>query len=175
MAALEVYALKNGYLPCPANPAAAASQSGMPDCALVDKTGWLPWAELGLGNGRDKWHTPLSYAVSRNFTDAGGGAPSISLATPATIQLKGLSLNGGGMSETDLGKYVALVISHGPNRAGAGGGSANTYESANLPGSSSLQPYYQAARDGSQEQLDDAVWPVVELSLKNRLALAGRL
>ncbi len=172
--ALELYALKHGYLPCPANPA-ASSQVGMPDCSMVDRTGWLPWAALGLGSGRDKWMTPLSYAVSRNYTDASGAAPSITFATAGAIRLTGLSLNAGSVSETDLGNYVAVVISHGPNRAGVGGGSVNNYESANLPGSSSLQPYYQAARDGSQERLDDLVWPVVELTLKNRLALAGRL
>lgn len=150
--ALVAFVLRNGRLPCPADPTAATgverATAGTPTCATdADATGVVPWASLGLHEevARDAWTRPFTYRVSARLADpavAAAAFGAVDIANPAapldcngTDEQKGnmysqvvgdlsayLKTSPAGSPETE---YAVIVISHGENGGGArlfGGG-----------------------------------------------------
>ena len=131
--AIVGYALANGQLPCPADPAIATGQAGAgiarnPPCTGANSTGVLPWATLGV-NETDAWGNRYSYRVTDYFADSiasatyGAGctpspAPayaSFALCSAGTLDVKSAASGGATIS----GSVPAVIISHGKNGAGA--------------------------------------------------------
>ncbi|HMW18831.1 MAG TPA: type II secretion system protein [Accumulibacter sp.] len=136
--ALIGYAVANGRLPCPADPALANTDpsagigedpaSGM-SCASV--AGVLPWVTLGVGE-TDAWGNRFSYVVSAKFTRkppltafVSGectGTPTPALPTSAgfalctTGDIRVDSTVGGSKVAVDL---PVVIVSHGKNGRGA--------------------------------------------------------
>lgn len=114
--ALIGFALRNGYLPCPA----ISSSIGLEDraggaCRDGKRLGYLPWATLGLQK-LDSWNHLLRYSVSPAFANSTvnfnlRSLRDISIATRDTRgQLTPASMN------NDI---VAVIMSHGKNGYGA--------------------------------------------------------
>ncbi len=129
--ALLGYALANGRFPCPADPALTSTDNGAgvartPPCSGNLSAGVLPWSTLGLRE-TDSWGHRLSYRVSSDFADGiesgtwAGCSPdpaplhaSFALCSTATLDI--LATAGGTTIAIDV---PAVIISHGPNGAGA--------------------------------------------------------
>lgn len=129
--ALLGYVLANGRFPCPADPALANTDSSAgiartPPCTGNISAGILPWATLGVRE-TDSWGHRLSYRVSSDFADSvgsvtwGGCSPdpaplhaSFALCSTATLDI--LATVAGTTIAIDV---PAVIISHGPNGAGA--------------------------------------------------------
>ncbi|WP_219118834.1 prepilin-type N-terminal cleavage/methylation domain-containing protein [Janthinobacterium sp. UMAB-56] len=113
--ALTGYALRYGYLPCPA----ISSGNGLEDrrgtrCNGEKRVGFLPWASLGLRPG-DSWNNLLRYSVTPAFSDSG---QLFSLTTPRDISI--VTRNGGALLQaTALNDIPAMIMSHGKNGFGA--------------------------------------------------------
>src|SRR5471032_1171294 len=82
--ALVGFALRNGYLPCPA----ISAGNGLEDragnrCNNERCVGLLPWATLGLGK-LDGWNHLYRYSVTPAFSDS---AQAFNLSTPRDISV----------------------------------------------------------------------------------------
>jgi prepilin-type N-terminal cleavage/methylation domain-containing protein len=129
--AIVGYALVNGQLPCPADPALAtgvanAGVSRLTCTTSADSSGVLPWATLGV-NETDAWGNRYTYRVTSDFADAignstyGGCTPSptptlASFGLCSVGNLNVLSATGG---VTIAGNVPTIIISHGKSGAGA--------------------------------------------------------
>lgn len=189
--ALVGYAIINGRLPCPADPAITAGQTGAgiertPPCTGGNSTGVLPWATLGV-NETDAWGNRYTYRVSSDFADAVGSATyggctpsptptqaSFALCSSGTLDVRSAA-SGGASIATDV---PAIIISHGKNAAGA-----YTQQGAQLPVSSDADE--QENSDGSADNnyvshtptpgFDDQVVWLSGNILLNRMVTAGKL
>jgi prepilin-type N-terminal cleavage/methylation domain-containing protein len=116
--ALLGFAIANGRLPCPANPAVASGVAGAgtenkPGAACAVGEGVLPWATLGVPE-LDPWGLRLTYRVALNFADDPG----------AGMQASFLITDAGNIVITDGAVNIAagipaVVVSHGKNGLGA--------------------------------------------------------
>jgi prepilin-type N-terminal cleavage/methylation domain-containing protein len=110
--ALATFAAVNRRLPCPANPAIAATAVGAgvervpnPAGCTGGNNGVLPWATLGLPQG-DVWGRRFTYRVTASFART---APAITLASVGDNTVR----NAAGV---DLATQVpVVVVSHGAN------------------------------------------------------------
>jgi prepilin-type N-terminal cleavage/methylation domain-containing protein len=112
--ALFGFALRNGYLPCPA----ISSANGLEDRTgnLCNKRyGYLPWATLGVGR-LDGWDRVLGYSVTPAFANSNN---LFTLRTPRDITIATRSANGQLVQATDIGDIPAAIISFGRNGYGA--------------------------------------------------------
>ncbi|MEG0881871.1 MAG: type II secretion system protein [Janthinobacterium sp.] len=113
--ALTGYALRYGYLPCPA----ISAMSGLEDrrgtrCTGEKRAGFLPWATLGLRQG-DSWNNLFRYSVTPAFSDSG---QQFNLGTPRDISV--VTRQGGALLQaTALSDIPAMIMSHGKNGFGA--------------------------------------------------------
>ena len=113
--ALTGYALRYGYLPCPA----ISAMNGLEDrrggrCNGDKRVGFLPWATLGLRAG-DSWDKLFRYSVTPAFSDS---EQPFTLATPRDISI--VTRNGGPLLQaTALNDIPAMIMSHGKNGFGA--------------------------------------------------------
>lgn len=193
--ALIGYALANGQLPCPADPATATGQANAgiartPPCTGANSAGVLPWATLGIGE-TDAWGNRFTYRVSSDFTDALGTtfgkdpsgnncvpspAPTqatFALCTAGTLDV--LAAAGGTNVAVDV---PAVIVSHGRNGKGA-----YTQQGAQQPASANTDE--QENSDGSADNnyvshtptpdYDDLVTWISNNILFNRMVEAGRL
>ena len=123
--ALLGFAITNGRLPCPANPALASSSvgAGLENCAAQPTGhGVLPWATLGLPE-TDPWGQRFTYFASTKFTAIviAGALCSFAMDTgiapnnAGTANVKLTSASGSNIA-SDL---AAVIVSHGA--LGAGG------------------------------------------------------
>lgn len=110
--ALIGYALRNGYLPCPA----ISAGNGLEDrsgagCTDDKRQGFIPWATLGVGK-LDSWNHLFRYSVTPTFTNS---IAPFSMSTPRDISVftrSGSGLLVGATAENDI---PAVVMSHGKN------------------------------------------------------------
>lgn len=191
--ALVGFAVANGRLPCPADPAIATGQAGAgtertPPCVNGNSTGVLPWATLGV-NETDSWGNRYTYRVTDYFADSiasspvGGCSPppspaptqsSFALCSAGTLDVRSAASGG-----TSIATNVpAVIISHGKNAAGA-----YTPQGVQLPASTDADELENS--DGSADNnyvshtptpnFDDLVVWISNSILLNRMVAAGKL
>lgn len=189
--ALAGFAIANGRLPCPADPATATGQAGAgteraPPCFSGNSTGVLPWATLGV-NETDAWGNRYTYRVSGDFADTVGSAtyggctpsPAPTLATFALCSSGVLDVRSAASGGTSVAIDVpAVIISHGKNAAGA-----YTRQGVQLPASGDADERENS--DGSADNnyvshtptpgFDDQVAWLSSNILFNRMVAAGKL
>jgi prepilin-type N-terminal cleavage/methylation domain-containing protein len=139
--ALIGFAIANGRLPCPANPAtpsgtAGAGTENKPAAACAVAEGAVPWTTLGVPE-TDAWGRRLTYRVAMAFADD----------STAGMQASFLITDAGNITVTDGAANIAtslpaIVVSHGKNGLGAyrpdgtqlGGATGDENENANNNG-----------------------------------------
>jgi prepilin-type N-terminal cleavage/methylation domain-containing protein len=114
--ALTGFALRNGYLPCPA----VSASNGLEDrrgssCGGGRRAGLLPWATLGVAKA-DSWGRIYHYSVTPAFADS---ASPFGLRTPRDITVATRDVRGNLVAATAIKDIPAVVLSHGKNGAGA--------------------------------------------------------
>lgn len=114
--ALAGFAVRNGYLPCPAISAA----NGLEDrdgahCTNERRLGFLPWATLGLAK-LDSWNHLYLYSVTPAFTDS---ANLFRLNTPRDITIASRDGSGNLVPASASNDIPAVILSHGRNGFGA--------------------------------------------------------
>jgi len=114
------FAIANGRLPCPANPALATSggaagvEARTTACNVPTTTveGVVPWLTLGVPE-TDAWGRRFTYRVTSGFADdATGGASSTFVLTDAGD----ITVTNGTANIATL--VPAIIVSHGKNGAG---------------------------------------------------------
>jgi prepilin-type N-terminal cleavage/methylation domain-containing protein len=116
--ALAGFALRHGYLPCPA----VSAGNGLEDradtqCRGGKRQGYLPWATLGLAK-LDSWNHLYRYSVTPEFSDSGA---RFNLSTPGDITIASRDGAGKVVAASAANDVPALVMSHGRNGYGASG------------------------------------------------------
>ena len=174
--ALIGFAIANGRLPCPANPATPTGAAGAgteqrtpPTCTGLVPEGVLPWATLGVPE-TDAWGRRFTYRVTVTFADD----------PAAGTQASFLITDAGNITVTDGVVNVAtglpaIVVSHGKNGLGAFrsdgvqiAGAAGA-ELANANNNTSF------VSRGHAPDFDDLVVWVSPNILKSRMVAANRL
>ena len=180
--ALIGFALRNGYLPCPA----VSASNGLEDrsenrCRGERRVGYLPWATLGVGR-LDGWNRILGYSVTPAFSDS---VLLFTLKTPRDITIATRDAAGRLQALTENNDIPAVLISFGKN--GYGGfsdqntriadlGAGNEDEKLNLQSGTAL-----ISRDPSEDPrasggtFDDMVLWISPNILYNRMVAAQRL
>lgn len=180
--ALIGYALRYGYLPCPA----ISAGNGLEDrqqqrCSNDKRQGFLPWATLGV-NRADAWNRLFRYSVTPAFSDAGA---LFTLATPRDITVMTRDDAGRPAQASALGDIPALILSHGKNGYGAtgvqgqrvaGGPADNADERINAASATTFVGR-GASENGAAPggRFDDMVVWISPNILFNRMVLAQRL
>ena len=181
--ALIGYAVANGRLPAPANPAVASGTAGAGEIDGTLMQGVVPWASLGLPE-TDPWGQRFTYRVQATFADsiATATVPSCNPdATPAAPAQASFALcSKGNITVTDGAANIAtnlpaVVISHGRN--GLGG-----YRSTGLQVAGALGDEAENAdndttfvsRTQGANFDDEATWVPLPI-LMSRMIAAGRL
>lgn len=116
--ALAGFAVRNGYLPCPA----ISAVNGLEDragnvCRDGRRQGFLPWATLGLARF-DGWGHLWRYSVTPAFADS---AVLFTLRTRRDIGVQTRDGAGRLAAATAPDDIPAVVLSHGKNGHGASG------------------------------------------------------
>ncbi|MES2126227.1 MAG: type II secretion system protein [Pseudomonadota bacterium] len=114
--ALLGFAMRYGYLPCPA----VSAVNGMEDrsganCTGGKRQGFLPWATLGLSK-LDAWGHILHYSVSPAFSNS---QTLFNLSTPRDITIGTRDARGNLVAATGISDIPAVIMSHGKNGYGA--------------------------------------------------------
>lgn len=189
--ALIGFAIINGRLPCPADPAIltgtanAGIERATCTTAAVTVDGVLPWVTLGVPE-TDAWGNRFTYRVTEYFADtialntvqttgtctSTPTSSSFALCTEGDITIKD-SVGG----NTVASKIPAIVVSHGPKSSGAytsqggavriAGATGDELENAN---NDATFIYKTTASD-----FDDLVVWVSPNTLFNRMVTAGKL
>lgn len=174
--ALLGFAITNGRLPCPADPALTNSSAGagVENCSLSKpEHGVLPWVTLGIPE-TDPWGQRLTYFVSTKFTAALSGSSLCSFTLETGIKkpdglsdatgmanIRNLTSNGGVNVAIDI---AAVVVSHG-NKQGHSGSD----EAENLDADLTF-----VANTPTTDFNDQLVW-ISQHILKSRLVAVGKL
>lgn len=180
--ALIGFALAQGRLPCPADPAQTGVNAGKETLVNGQCTrsgGALPWQDLGIAE-LDAWGSRYRYQVTPDFADT-SNLSLAGCAGPAPVGISFALCSPGGIIVRDSQWPIALnipavIVSHGPNRHGA-----FDHQGQQLAG---------ATDDEAENSNDDAVlvsasridgvyddlteWLPVSL-LASRMVAAGRL
>jgi len=171
--ALLGYAMANGRLPCPADPASSVGNEDRTNqyvqCNRVDTTrngifGVIPWAALGLPE-TDPWGRRFTYYVNADFTKPlpSGTLASFTLSTTGNADIKN-TVNPPPASVIIASNLPAVVVSHGSNGVGTSG---DELENAN----STLT--FVSRTPGSD--FDDLVTWIAPSILKSKMVAVGRL
>ncbi|MES2161596.1 MAG: type II secretion system protein [Pseudomonadota bacterium] len=178
--ALFGYALRNGYLPCPA----ISAVNGLEDrtgSACNKRYGYLPWTTLGVAR-LDGWNRILGYTVTPAFSDS---VLLFTLKTARDITVVTRDSQGRITPLTENNDVPAALISFGRNGYGAtsdqntrlaDGGAGNDDEKTNLRSGTML-----VSRDASDNPrapggaYDDIVLWISPNILYNRMVAAQRL
>ena len=178
--ALTGFALRYGYLPCPA----VSSVNGLEDrrgarCNGEKRVGILPWATLGLRKS-DSWNNLFRYSVTPAFSDS---EQLFALNTPRDISI--VTRNGGALVQaTALNDIPAMIMSHGKNSYGAiseqgqrqlGAQGNNVDERSNAVSSSIFISRAAGAEQQAGGSYDDIVVWLSPNILFNRMVAAQRL
>ncbi|TWI69462.1 prepilin-type N-terminal cleavage/methylation domain-containing protein [Pseudoduganella lurida] len=136
--ALIGFAVRNGYLPCPAISAANGLEDRSGErCTNERRMGFLPWATLGLAK-LDSWDHVFLYSATPDFTDS---AVPFRLATPRDITVATRDAAGNLAAATAPNDIPAVILSTGRNGYGgfsdlgvraADAGTGNLDEKVNL-------------------------------------------
>lgn len=175
LAALNGFAIINGYLPCPATTAdPVGANYGLADstCSGAPAAeGYLPWKTLGVtetdawgirrSSAGNPWIGYWRYRVDRNF--ANSGVP-ITLTTGFSADALTIRDNDGNDLTSTVERPIAVVFSTGPNLAGDG---QNASPNTEVPG------IFQSDVPGSG--FDDILVWVSRPQLFNRMVAAGKL
>ncbi|WP_317202126.1 type II secretion system protein [Janthinobacterium sp.] len=180
--ALIGYALRYGYLPCPA----ISANNGLEDrqqqrCGNDKRQGFLPWATLGVARS-DAWNRLFRYSVTPAFSDA--GAP-FTLNTPRDITVMTRDDAGRPAQASALNDIPALILSHGKNGYGAtgeqgqrvaGGPADNADERINAVSATTFVGRGASGNGAAPGgEFDDMVVWISPNILFNRMVLAQRL
>jgi len=112
--ALFGFALRNGYLPCPAI-SAVDGREDRSGSVCNKRFGYLPWATLGVSR-LDGWGRVLAYSVTPAF---GNSMSFFSLNTPRDITVATRGLDGQIIPASDANDIPAVILSFGRNGYGA--------------------------------------------------------
>ena len=182
--ALIGFALRYGYLPCPA----ISASNGLEDrsgngCTNQKRVGYLPWATLGLPK-LDAWNHLFRYSVTPAFADS-SLTTHFTLATARDITVATRDLKGALVPATGTADIPAVILSHGKNGYGstsdqgitiADAGVGNTDEKLN---SSSATSFISRSINDNPAQpggeYDDMVAWLSPNILFNRMVSAQRL
>ncbi|MET3131374.1 prepilin-type N-terminal cleavage/methylation domain-containing protein [Oxalobacteraceae bacterium GrIS 1.11] len=180
--ALIGFALRYGYLPCPAISAA----NGLEDrsgarCTNEKRQGFLPWATLGLPKS-DSWNHLFRYSVTPAFSDS---ANQFTLGTPRDISVATRDGAGRATPATAANDIPAVIMSHGKNGYGgtseqgiliANASSSNGDERINTSiGTTFVSRPADDNRAAAGGEFDDIVAWVSPNILYNRMVAAQRL
>lgn len=182
--ALIGFALRYGYLPCPA----ISASNGLEDrngnqCTNQKRVGYLPWATLGLPK-LDAWNHLYRYSVTPAFADS---APTgrFNLWTARDITVATRDLKGALAPATATADIPAVLISHGKNGYGstsdqgttiADAGNGNVDEKLNSSAATSFVS--RGINDNPAQpggEFDDIVVWLSPNILFNRMVAAQRL
>jgi prepilin-type N-terminal cleavage/methylation domain-containing protein len=178
--ALVGYALINGSLPCPTNPATQNNPSdtnnyGVPDpagCSNPSAEGYLPWKALGVpemdawgikrANAGDNWVGYWRYRVEPAF--ASGVAFTLTTTSNTTLDLQVSDSAGNRLTKTgNMDTPIAIVFSTGPNLTADG--ENNDFETSAAT--------YQS--DVPNQSFDDMTIWISRPTLFSRMVAAGKL
>ncbi len=114
--ALMGFAMRNGYLPCPA----VSASNGMEDrsgatCRDGKRQGFLPWVTLGVSK-LDSWGHIYHYSVSPSFSNS---QTMFDLRTLRDITIGTRDVRGNLVAATEVNDIPAVIVSHGKNGVGA--------------------------------------------------------
>jgi prepilin-type N-terminal cleavage/methylation domain-containing protein len=179
--ALFGFALRNGYLPCPA----VSSTNGLEDRTgnLCNKRfGYLPWTTLGVSR-LDGWDRVMAYSVTPAFTDS---LTPFTLQTPRDITIGTRNTAGQLVQASDMNDIPAAIISFGRNGYGAtsnqdtliaDAGVGNVDEKVNLQAGGTTLVARDIAEDARAPggAFDDLVLWISPNILYNRMVAAQRL
>lgn len=112
--ALMGFALRNGYLPCPAI-SAADGREDRTDSNCNKRFGYLPWITLGVGR-LDGWGRVMGYSVTPAFTNS---RAFFALHTARDITIATRAADGNLVQVSELNDIPAVLISYGKNGYGA--------------------------------------------------------
>lgn len=116
--ALMGFALRNGYLPCPAvSPVNGLEDRSGATCRDGKRQGVLPWATLGLPK-LDSWGRVFHYSVTPAYSNSGA---MFGLQTPRDITIGTRDPRGNLVAATAINDIPAVIVSHGKNGAGGFG------------------------------------------------------
>ncbi len=177
--ALLGFAMANGRLPCPADPALTIADAtlGTEDRPNASSPcnriyGVVPWVTLSLPEA-DPWGRRFTYFANASFTAplAAGALASFTLSTAGNANIKDTAASGSNIASN----LPAVVVSHGSNGLGAwqtngvqlGGAAGDELENAN----STLTFVAHTPSNG----FDDLVVWIVPGILNARMVAAGRL
>jgi len=179
--ALIGYAMRNGYLPCPAI-SAFDGHEDRNDSGCNKRYGYLPWTTLGLSR-LDGWGRVLGYSVTPAFTN---NTAFFNMSTPRDISLATRGMDGQLVPITDTNDIPAVVISFGRNGYGAtsdqntqlaDAGVGNVDEKMNL-NSGGVALVTRPATDNPRApggEFDDMLTWISPNILISRMVAAGRL
>jgi prepilin-type N-terminal cleavage/methylation domain-containing protein len=110
--ALLGFALRNGYLPCPA----VSASNGLEDrrgeqCTSGKRAGFLPWVTLGLPK-LDAWGHIYRYSVTPAFSNS---RVLFTLASRRDITIGTRDPAGRLIGATSVNDIPAVIVSHGKN------------------------------------------------------------
>jgi prepilin-type N-terminal cleavage/methylation domain-containing protein len=179
--ALAGFAIRNGYLPCPA----VSATNGLEDrsgtaCTGGKRDGFLPWATLGVARA-DGWGHVLRYSVTPAFANS---QLLFGLGTPRDITIGTRDPQGNLVTASGINDVPAVVLSHGRNGLGAvsetgvpvaGTGASNQDERTNAIGGIAFvtRPPSDARAPGGE--FDDLVAWLSPNVLYSRMVAAGTL
>lgn len=182
--ALLGFAMANGRLPCPADPALAsgAANAGLedrPDAASPCNRshGVLPWATLALPE-TDPWGRRLTYFVATQFTaplPTTGAQASFDLGSgvaPNNTGLANVTNHGGSTIAIEL---AAVVVSHGGNGLGGYPGSGTPLGGAAGSEAENADADLGFVVETPGPAFDDLLTWISPHLLKSRLVAAGKL
>jgi prepilin-type N-terminal cleavage/methylation domain-containing protein len=179
--ALFGFALRNGYLPCPA----ISATNGLEDRTgnvCNKRYGFLPWATLGVGK-LDGWDRVMGYTVTPAFANAFN---LFTLKTPRDVTIATRSNNGVLIPASAVNDIPAAIISFGHNGYGATSsqdtvitdvGVGNVDEKTNLQGNGTALITRDISDDARAPggAYDDMVLWLSPNILYNRMVAAQRL
>lgn len=154
------------YLPCPDTDDDGLENRGAGACTAAD--GRIPWATLGLGRS-DAWNNRYRYAVTATFANSNTGFTLTAAGT--------LTVCPENTCATTLAANVpGLIVSHGPNGAGAfnasGGTNPAPADNDELENTDADATFVSKVPTSSY---DDLVLWVPTSVLANRMISAGKL
>ena len=161
--ALLGFAMANGRLPCPADPALTSGIEDRPNpSSPCNRTfGVIPWATLSLPE-TDPWGRRFTYFANAGFTAPlpVGALASFTLGTTGNANIR----DSAGSANNIASSLPAVIVSHGSNGIGTSG---DEQENAN----STLT--FVSRTPGND--FDDLVVWIVPSILNARMVAAGRL
>jgi prepilin-type N-terminal cleavage/methylation domain-containing protein len=179
--ALLGFAIRNGYLPCPAISATNGIEHRL-GSACVKRSGYIPWATLGVSR-LDAWGRIYRYSVTPAFAHS---QFQFTLGTARDITVAGRDPQGRLSAVTGMGDIPAVVLSHGKNGfgavsdsgiavAGPVSGNADERVNAGVAGTAFVHRTLSDNPAAPGGQFDDLLTWVSPNVLFNRMVAAGTL